>query len=298
MLTNILAFIGKRAGAGACFALGLMGTAYALTSLQRDITATGIDQPTLVDFLGNVVTKVNAIDASVDSDVTLATELRTDHATFKTAVDELITDHDADNAGVVADLKTLANDMRTYLTGDRLWSGNPALAIDTNFDVQTANAVVVSIDGVLASVAAATCDTGAAATLAADTWGVFLVTSDSSGTLTCTWDTNSGSGYASEALAIAALPAAPASEAPIGYVTVQTASGQTFTAGTDALTTGTGGNPANATNYYNLADPLSTVSAAVSSSPAASLSAATPATLSAAAPTAVSDTDDLTLSRP
>lgn len=159
--------------------------------------------------------------------------------------------------------KTLINAIRGYLTGDRLFSGNPDLAIDTNFDVQTQNAVEVSIDGTLHDVAAATCDTGTTATFPAGTWGIFLVSSDSAGALTATWATNTSNGYANEADAIAALPALPTDEAPIGYVTVQADAANSFTAGTDALTTGTGGNPAQTTNYYNLADPMSVIGAAL-----------------------------------
>lgn len=255
--------------------------------LQGDITVTGMDQASMYNWMANITDAVN--------------ELMDDHATNKTTIDEcrtaiieLIDDHDADRSGLMTDLKTLVNDIRTYLTGDRLWSGNPALAIDTNFDVQNAGACVVSIDGTLATVGAATtCDTGTAATFPTTTWGVFLVSSDSAGSLTATWDTNTSAGYASEALAIAALPAAPASEAPIGYVTVQAHATGTFLAGTDALTTGTGGDVAAATNYYNLADPLTTISAAVSSSAAAALTAGDP-TASAAA---LSDSTNLTLLR-
>ncbi len=218
--------------------------------LQGDVTPQGMSQGDLVAFLQNVRDVVN--------------EIQTDHAT---------------NVTFNNDLKTLLNDIRTYLTGDRLWSGTPGLAIDTNFDVQSATDCQVSIDGVLATISAATCDTGTAAAIAASQWGVFLVSAVAGGTLTATWATAAGAGYASEALAIAALPAAPADEAPLGYVTVNAhASG--FTAGTDALTTGTGGNVATATNYYNLADPASTITAAISSSPAASLTNSTALSLS------------------
>jgi len=225
---------------------------------------------------------------------TLGAELATDHATTKVTVDELETlveELGADHATfktVVDDLKTLVNNMRTYLAGDRLFSGNPALAIDTNFDVQAAAACVVSIDGVLKSVAATTtCDTGTTATFPQGTWGIFLVSCDDTDSLNATWDDNSQAGHASEAAAIAALPAAPASQAPVGYVTVQAHASNSFTAGTDALQGGTGGNASPDTNYYNLADPASTISAAVSSSAPATLSASTaitsgPATLTAA----------------
>ena len=95
---------------------------------------------------------------------------------------ETLTDgSDADALHAHDAYRALTNAIRTYLVGDRLFSGNPALAIDTNFDVQTQNAVVVSIDGDLYSVAAASCDTGTTATMAAGTWGVMLVSSNSSG---------------------------------------------------------------------------------------------------------------------
>jgi len=149
--------------------------------------------------------------------------------------------------------------VRSYLLGDRLFSGNPALAIDTNFDAQSTATVVIAIDGVLHTIAAATCDTGTTATFPAAMWGIFLVSSDSAGTLTATWSTSSGAGYGTEVKAKAALGALPASEAPIGYVTVLAHASNSFTAGTDALQGGTGGNPSADTNYYNLADPLATI---------------------------------------
>ena len=65
----------------------------------------------------------------------------------------------------------------------------------------------------------------------------------------------------------------PASQAPVGYVTVQAHASNSFTAGTDALQGGTGGNASQDTNYYNLADPASVIGAAVSSSSPATLSA-------------------------
>lgn len=145
------------------------------------------------------------------------------------------------------------NSIRTHLMGDRLFSGNPALAISSNFDVSV-NAVVVAIDGALASIGAGVCDTGTTATFPSGKWGVFLVSTDSAGTFTATWDTNGSNGYDDEEQAKNALPDAPDSEAPIGYVTVQAHASNSFTAGTDALQGGTGGNPSQDTNYYNQAD--------------------------------------------
>lgn len=148
----------------------------------------------------------------------------------------------------VADLDNL----RAYLLTRVM--GNPGLAISSNFDVKNGNAVSFAINGVAATLGANTnCDTGTTTTIATTKWNAFLVTvaSTSSPALTATWAAAAGT-YASEAAAIAALAAVtvPASSAILGYVTVQ-AAGSTWTAGTDALTTGTGGTPATTTTYYN-----------------------------------------------
>jgi hypothetical protein len=132
--------------------------------------------------------------------------------------------------------------------------GNPGLALSSNFDVKNGNAVSFMINGVFGSLAANTnCDTGTTVTIATTKWNAFLITvaTPTSPALTATWATAAAT-YASEALAIAALAAVtvPASSAIVGYVTVQ-AAGATWTAGTDALASGTGGTPATTTNYYN-----------------------------------------------
>lgn len=90
----------------------------------------------------------------------------------------------------------------------------------------------------------------AAGTIPASTWGLYLFSIDSAGAITCTpAAANFTTGYATEALAIAALPTTPTGEASMGYITVL-ASASTFVGGTDALEDGTGGNPATTTNYY------------------------------------------------
>lgn len=129
------------------------------------------------------------------------------------------------------------------------------LAINSNFDVKNANAITVTVGGVQKALSANTnFDTGTAATIGASQWGICILTWDGT-TATLTWSqTASAQTYASEALAIAALRTStfsvPAGFATIGYVTVHSDT-EGWTAGTDALTTGTGGNPAVATNYYN-----------------------------------------------
>lgn len=133
---------------------------------------------------------------------------------------------------------------------------NPGFAIVSNFDIKNGNAVTYSIANVLKTLSAnTTFDTGTAATITANLWGIGILTYDGS-TATVTWATTSAAmGYASEANAKAALGTlstlVPASGfASLGYFTVQ-AGASLWTAGTDALATGTGGTPANATNYYN-----------------------------------------------
>lgn len=133
--------------------------------------------------------------------------------------------------------------------------GNPAFAIDTNFDIQTGAAIDYTNAGTLKTLASgADFDTGTAATIAGDQWGVALLSISAAGAGVVTWETNGGAGYATEAEAIAALPAVPSGNTPLGYVTVQ-AHANGFTAGTDALQGGTGGDPSPDTNYYNAIDP-------------------------------------------
>lgn len=236
-------------------------------TLNSDLKAAGLNQEDLVAFLENTRDVVN--------------ELQADHATYKAVVDEMAADH-ATFRTVVADLKTLLNNLRSFIIADRVVAGDPGLAIDTNFDVQTGNPLVVQISEVMVSVAATTsCDTGTSATFAAAKWGIFLVSVDAAGALTATWDDNSQAGFDSEALAIAALPATPAGEVALGYVTVQAHASNTFTAGTDALQGGTGGNPSPDTNYYDYADTdlAALITAAVSTSAPAALSNSAPAAL-------------------
>lgn len=194
--------------------LGLVSTANAYTALQQSITGNGMYQRDLVLYLQNVRDAVN--------------ELVDDHATMKTTLD-----------------------MLQFRSQNYVSSVSPVLAIDTNFDVKNTEVTIFVAGSVVYSLTDNTsCDTGTTKTLGASKWGAFVVEASAATTLTCTW---AASDYASEALALAAAKAlTPATGAVIGYVTVQAhASG--FTAGTDALTTGTGGNVANATNYYSLA---------------------------------------------
>jgi hypothetical protein len=95
--------------------------------------------------------------------------------------------------------------------------------------------------------------TPATGTVPANKWGLWLHSVDSAGTVTSTAAAGNTTGYASEALAIAALPATPTGEVSMGYYTVLTAVGQAFIPGTDALQGGASGNPSSDTNYYSTA---------------------------------------------
>lgn len=135
-------------------------------------------------------------------------------------------------------------------------AGNPGFVIDTNFDIKNGNAITYIVDGVMKTLNANTSfDTGTAATIAASKWGIGILQHNGT-TATVTWATTSAAmAYPTEAAAIAALGTFPAlcvasGYAGLGYFTVN-ADAALWTAGTDALATGTGGTPAVATNYYN-----------------------------------------------
>ena len=115
---------------------------------------------------------------------------------------------------------------------------------------------VITIAGVPVSVAAQTAQAfGALGTIPASTWGIIAIDRVAAGTTTfASGAANYTTGYATEALAIAAAPAKTANKARVGYVTIL-ASASTFVVGTDALAGGTGGNPATTTNYYAIASP-------------------------------------------
>lgn len=181
-----------------------------------------MDQASLYAWLANATDLVN--------------ELKADHATSKTAADQART---------------------AMLYG--VW-GNPGFVIDTNFDVKNGTAVYYTNGGTMKTLAAnANFNTGTTKTITGAKWGAAMLTVNASGTGVVTFA--SGAGYDSEALAIAALAAPAATDTVMGYVTILAhASG--FTAGTDALQGGIGGNVATTTTYYNHINPNSLIFAA------------------------------------
>ena len=127
-----------------------------------------------------------------------------------------------------------------------------ALGIGTTVTLAT-GAQIITINGVPVSLSAQTAQAfGALGTIPANTWGLISVERVAAGTTTfVSAAANYTTGYATEALALAAMPAVTANKAQVGYLTIL-ASSSGWVAGTDALAGGTGGNPATTTNYYNI----------------------------------------------
>lgn len=112
-------------------------------------------------------------------------------------------------------------------------------------------AQTISVTGVPIIVAAETAKAfGALGTIPTATWGLIVLERIANATTSfVSAAANYTTGYATEALAIAAMPAKTANKVPVGYVTILAAS-PGWVAGTDALAGGTGGTPATTTNYY------------------------------------------------
>jgi hypothetical protein len=136
--------------------------------------------------------------------------------------------------------------------GGRLILGNLCLALARSNEDDTMIAsswFQYKISGIYYTKTATHTDL-AAGTIPQDKWGIYRFTIQTDGTITSTAGAaNFGAGYASRAAALAALPAVPGGEEEMGYVIVQTKTGQTFVGGTDALYGGSSGNVANYTEY-------------------------------------------------
>lgn len=156
----------------------------------------------------------------------------------------------------------LVNDGQQFCFGsslDVLWSWQTLAAnslqalgrgsTDTNI---ASGALTGAIAGVPFAKAAVTAGTAIGAqTVPADTWAVYSLDIVAAGTITVTAGAaNATTGYATEALAIAAVPPRVTAKARMGYITVKTAAGLAWIAATDGLAGGASGNVASATNYY------------------------------------------------
>lgn len=118
---------------------------------------------------------------------------------------------------------------------------------DTNI---ASGAFKFAINGVPEAKAAVTAGTAIGAqTVPASLWALYALDIATGGGITVTPAAGNATGYATEALAIAAAPARVTAKARMGYITVL-ASASTWIAATDALAGGVSGNPATTTNYY------------------------------------------------
>ena len=147
----------------------------------------------------------------------------------------------------------LANDLIVAIatmTGDAGCITTSTPSIGTTVTI-ACSASYIQIAGVTGSVAAETAKAfGALGTIPTATWGLIVLERIANATTTfVSAAANYTTGYATEALAIAAMPARSANKAAVGYITIL-ATTPGWVAGTDALAGGTGGTPATTTNYY------------------------------------------------
>ena len=200
--------------------------------------------------------------------------LKTSVDTGKTAVDELIDDHATFKSLADAN-KTLTNDIRTQLLADTV-DGATALAIGSTKPNVAHGAFTYRINGQVYSVDADAVGTALSGAdipdLKAGGWAIDI---NDSGVITIIEATDNATGYDTEALAKAGIPAiAVADTVRLGTVTILN-SGAIFDPGTTDLDAGT---VSNAT-FTNAVPALVTLGAEISVS--------SPATLTAAKPTAM-----------
>lgn len=216
----------------------------------------------LADLANELRTDHATAKTAVDAIETLVEELHDDHATFKTAVDAIET--------LVEETKADFNLLRAQLLNRCVQA--PLLAEGTNAaTIKTTNAVSFTIDGVLYTKAATdNIAITATAQQAISTFCLYLVSIDSAGTVTVTKGTELGTDTA-------VLPALPANSAPLGYFKIATDGSTTYTGGT------TDNGAAGITDtYVDLA--VCNSGASASTVVAAADPASGPATLTAAKP--------------
>ena len=148
--------------------------------------------------------------------------------------------------------ESIVTDLGEVRSGEILLGKHTPLIGTT--DTQLANTRCVGyFDGAgataieIAATAAGTAFTATTHDITAAKWASYKLSVQTGGTITITM---SASVYDTEAEAITALAATPSNEISLGYITVQATAGAIFNATTDALSGGSSGTPAAATNYY------------------------------------------------
>lgn len=157
---------------------------------------------------------------------------------------------------LVTDVKY--NEIIAYLANGMFQHGTLVISGTAATRAKTTTTTIYTIAGVnyaLAATDAAGMAFTAAGTISLGSkWGAWIFQVNAAGTVS-TKSFPAGTGnqeYATEAAAIAALPAPDASNVQIGYVTVQSIAGEAWTALTSTLTASNASGGCQARNFYNL----------------------------------------------
>lgn len=157
---------------------------------------------------------------------------------------------------LAAAVTTMINGLRTYLADGMLQIGTLTISA-TAEKFKTTTEAIYTIAGLpytypatddLVFSAANTINTAAGA---GTLWGIWLVQINAAGTVS-TKPAAADMTYATEAAAIAALPAVDASNVQLGYITVQALEATDWVANTDNLTVGVGAGNCTARSFYDL----------------------------------------------
>lgn len=166
----------------------------------------------------------------------------------------------------VAVRTTFLNGIRSYLADGMAAIATITVSAVTAVKFKTTTTAIFRLAGVHYSKVAedvivfSAADTINTAAGAGTLWGIWLVQSTSAGVVS-TKPGASDMTYASEAAAIAALPAVDADNVQLGYITVQGLEATDWVANTDNLTVGGGAGNCTARSFYDLPAPVALPSA-------------------------------------
>ena len=215
---------------------------------------------------------------AVDEIHTAVDEFVDDHAVIKTLGDELIADH-ATFITVITDLKTLANAIKASFTAGLI--SNPTLAIGSTVQNVSNVAFFYMIAGTIyAKVADAVGVAPGNDVIPQNKYGAVALDIGVNGTIDVIEAANNATGYDSAVLAVAGLAAVEASHVRMGTVTAMDTDG-TFTFGTTSLA-----HAGAAVAYINGSVGIAVGGSTVTTSAPAALSASGLSTLTATKPTA------------
>lgn len=166
-----------------------------------------------------------------------------------------------DVTAILAGVQAKVNGLRSYLADGMLAIGTLTVSGGDATKFKTTTIAAYTISGAtytkaatdsLVFTTAGTINVAGAATTAH--WGAWLVQINAAGTIStkAVGGGTTDQDYATEALAIAALPAVDASNIQLGYITVQGLASTGWVAATGNLTVGGGAGNVTARSFYNL----------------------------------------------